>query len=159
MVADVDHHDACRFCALGLSHPLYVVLLTDRRSVNNPAMHKSIAWIGVTSNVYCYLERQNRSALYVPGHQLTKAAAGHYQLEMACGPFRRDVTGAPSARRMADHCSKARRKLVNRMCCFTAYAARLARRGVSLYVRDRALVCRYLRASGPPRRRACKRAA
>lgn len=143
----------CEYCRDGRPHPLFVCLLTNRKHVNNPIQHTTLSWVGVTSNPLCYVLCQNRDPRFIPGSQLTKAGAPDYQVELACGPFHpvtpadeHAVADAPRARVMRRSCRAASRKLVNRICFFAEYAQRLHRRHaeISLYVRDRALVTRYL---------------
>jgi hypothetical protein len=134
----------CEYCHRRRPDALFVCLLTDRRYANNPSLHTTLSWIGVTSSPFCYLLCQNRDPRFIPGSQLTKAGSPHYQLEMVCGPFHPDVPDGPRARIMARVCRVGSRKLVNRIRFFAAYAHSLYGRGPQLYVRDRKLVEKYL---------------
>ena len=144
----------CRFCIEKRHHPLFVCLLSDSRYANNPSLHTTLSWIGVTCNPFVYVRSQNRDSRFIPGNQLTKAGAPHYQIEMVCGPFQPEHR-QPSAREMARICRAASRKLVNRMRFFARYAQALSTSesqldgttpAPQLYVRDKRLVEKYCRA-------------
>lgn len=130
----------------GAHPPLFVCLLTDKRYVNNPKMHTTIAWIGVTSNPFCYLARQNRDPRFIPGDQLTREGAPNYQIELVCGPFFPAQPGAPRAHVMAEECKKGSRKL-NRIPYFATYAESIRKFGPQLYARDPKLVEKYFTSS------------
>lgn len=153
---DEEQKLACRYCENGDAHPLFVYLLSDKRCVNNPKLHRVVPYVGLSSHPLLRLNAHNRlnCKLYGPGNQLTKAGAGHYQLELVYGPL--DPGNRGLGRSFRDSCRKRSRKIKSRILRFCDSAGCLQRDGrqpsAFLYARDPVMVKRlYLqRASNRP---------
>jgi hypothetical protein len=128
----------CEYCARGVKHPLYVYLLSDKRCINNPSHHKVVPYIGVASNPFVKLRAHNRLGKQCGhGNQLTKAGAGHYQLELVFGPL---WQGGGEFKKV---CRRQSRKIKSRILRFCDYAKQMQQSGActaSLYARDQSMV-------------------
>jgi hypothetical protein len=135
---------ACRYCENHEKHPLFVYLLSDKRCVNNPKLHRVVPYVGLSSHPLVRLNAHNRQncKLFGPGNQLTKAGAGHYQLELVFGPLRSEHHGL--GRSFRDSCRKRSRKIRSRILRFCDSAGCLQRDGrqpgAMLYARDPVMI-------------------
>lgn len=134
----------CRYCESGEKHPLFVYLLSDKRCVNNPKLHRIVPYVGISSHPLVRLNAHNRlnCKLFGNGNQLTKAGSGHYQLELVFGPLSRGSPGLGRAFR--DSCRQKSRKIRSRILRFCDSVGCLQREGrqrdALLYARDPGLI-------------------
>lgn len=91
-------------------HPIFVYLTSDKRFITLKHLQQTVPYIGIHSNPYDDIRRQNRETGYTGADHTTKGGAGSLQLEIVIGPFTHDI-----ACQFRDEWRKLGRKLISRV--------------------------------------------